>query len=396
MPMELKQTPEDAPGGRCSLFSLGFRPFFLGAAVMGVAWMALWLLVTRGFTLDAYYGAFRWHAHEMVFGYTVAVIAGFLLTAVANWTEIPTPRGAPLAALFGLWCAARVAAFFPDVVPPLVNAGLDLAFLPVLAGVLAVPLIRAGVGRNLIFLLILGLLTVANLMIHLEVLDATRDTARRGTVLGLGLVVLAIAMIGGRVFPMFTARIPGVRPRSRRGVEAAALGSLVLFLLAVLARPGSTAAGAAALVAGLCHGLRLWGWYDRRIWRVPLVWVLHLGYAWVVAGFLLWALAAFGEVPHTLAVHAFTAGGIGVLTVGMMARVALGHTDRPLEPARPVVAAFVLLNLAALVRVAAPLAAPALYPQAIAVSGSLWLMAFVLFLAVYAPILVGPDARPAA
>jgi len=207
-------------------------------------------------------------------------------------------------------------------------------------------------------------------------------------------VVLAIAMIGGRVFPMFTARVPGVHPRSWPVVEAAALGSLVLFLLAVLARPGSTVAGGAALFAGLCHAVRLWGWYDRRIWRVPLVWVLHLGYGWVVAGFLLWGLAAFGKVPHSLAVHAFTAGGIGVLTVGMMARVALGHTDRRLEPPRAVVAAFVLLNLAALARVAVPLAVPGLYSNAIAVSGALWLMAFVLFLAAYAPILVGPNVHP--
>jgi uncharacterized protein involved in response to NO len=394
MPNELKQTSEEPPGRRFALFDLGFRPFFLGAGVMGVVWMALWLPVTRGLALDDYYGVHLWHAHEMLFGYTVAVIAGFLLTAVENWTEVPTPRGAPLAALFGLWCAARLGAFFPGVVPPIVNAGLDLAFLPVLAGVLAVSLIQAGGGRNLIFLLILGLLAVANLLVHLEVLGARADSARDGTVLGLGLVILAIAMIGGRVFPMFTARVPGVSPRSWPGVEAAALGALVLFLLAVLARPGSAAAGAAALVAGVCHAVRLWGWYDRRIWRVPLVWVLHLGYAWVVAGFFLWALAAFGEVPHALAVHAFTAGGIGVLTVGMMARVALGHTDRRLDPARPVVAAFVLLNLAAVARVVLPLAAPGLYPRAVALSGALWLMAFVLFLAVYVPILVGPAVNP--
>jgi len=394
MPMEVRERREPPSQGRFHLFDLGFRPFFLGAAVVAVAWMALWVLTMRGLPVESYYGTYRWHAHEMIFGYTVAVMAGFLLTAVQNWTDIPTVHGAPLAALFGLWCAARVAAFLPGIVPPLGNAVLDLAFLPALGLALAVPLVRGGAPRHVVFLLLLGLLEAADLLIHLDVLGVAEGAAARGTVLGLGVVVLAIAMIGGRVFPMFTARLPDVHPKSRRPLEAAAMGSLVLFLGAVLFHPGSQAAGLTALLAAACHGARLWGWYDRRIWAEPLVWVLHLGYAWLVAGFLLWSLAAFGVFPHALAVHAFTAGAIGVLTLGMMARVALGHTERPLKAARPTVAAFVLVNLAALARVVLPALSPALYGPALVAAGALWLMAFVLFLAVYVPVLTGPDFQP--
>jgi uncharacterized protein involved in response to NO len=389
----LKPSEPPAPRRFC-LFDLGFRPFFLGAAVVAVVWMALWVLTVRGLPLSTYYGQFNWHAHEMVFGYAGAVIAGFLLTAVENWTDVPTPRGAALAALFGLWVAGRVAPFLPGLVPPVLVAALDVAFFPALGLALAVPLVRGGEPRNTIFVAILGLLTVANVMIHLAVLGVAPQAGARGTVLGLGVVVLAIAIIGGRVFPMFTARIPGVTPRRRGAVEVASLVSLVLFLVAVIARPGSATTGMTALLAGLCHGVRLWGWHDRRVWGEPLVWVLHLGYAWVVAGFLLWSLAAFGRIPHGAAVHAFTAGGIGVLTLGMMARVALGHTDRKVQAARPTVAAFVLVNLAALVRVAGPVALPGLYAQALLVAGALWIMGFVLFLAVYAPILTGPPAIP--
>jgi uncharacterized protein involved in response to NO len=395
MRMRINLKPPGPPEPRrFCLFDMGFRPFFLGAAVVAVVWMALWLLAIRGLPVDSYYGTFRWHAHEMLFGYAVAVIAGFLLTAVENWTDVPTPKGAALAGLFLLWAAARVTGFLPDLVPPRVNAVLDLTFLPALGVALALPVFKGGSPGNAVFLAILGLLAAANLLVHLDILGAGSHLAPRGTVLGLGVIVLAIAIIGGRVFPRFTARIPGVTPKVRPWLEAAALGTLVLFLAAALSGPASRLTGAAALAAGLCHAARLAGWYDRRVWGEPLVWVLHTGYAWMAAGLLLWGAAAFGAVPHTVAVHAMTAGGIGVLTVGMMARVALGHTDRPVTASAPVTAAFVLLNLAALVRVGGPLAVPGRYNQAMATAGALWLMAFVLFLAVYAPILVGPGAVP--
>jgi len=377
------------------LLSRGFRPFFLGAAVMAVAWMALWVLVLRGLALQSHYGAYYWHAHEMIFGYTAAVIAGFLLTAVENWTDRPTARGSALGALFMLWAVARVLAFMPGAVPPWAIAAVDLAFLPALAVVLAVPIVQSGRPRHLVFVLLLCLMAAADAMAQAELLGLAGGSMRKGTLLGLGLVLIAIAIIGGRVFPMFTARIPGVRPRARPVVEAFALGSLVLFVLAIQAKPQSTFAGASAAVAAVSHGVRLAGWHGRQVWRVPLVWVLHLGYAWLVAGFALWAVAVFAGIPHTLAVHAFTAGGIGVLTMGMMARVALGHTDRPLEAPGPVVAAFVLVNLAAVARVLAPLAAPTRYTDAVFAAAGLWIMGFVLFLSVYARILVGPDARRA-
>jgi len=389
------EDPEAPPPGGFALFDQGFRPFFLGAAVMAVAWMALWVLVLRGLTLKSHYGAYYWHAHEMIFGYTTAVIAGFLLTAVENWTDRPTPRGRALAALFVLWAAPRLLAFLPGVVPAWGIALLDVAFLPALAVVLAVPIVQSGRYRHLVFVLLLCLLAAADAVVQADLLGMMGGSMPKGTLLGLGLVLIAIVIIGGRVFPMFTARIPGVRPRAWALVEAFALGSVVLFVLAVQARPQSDFAGASAALAAVSHAVRLAGWHDPKVWRVPLVWVLHLGYAWLVAGFALWAVAAFADIPHTLALHAFTAGGIGVLTMGMMARVALGHTDRPLVPARPVVAAFVLVNLAAVARVLVPLASPAWYAHAIFAAAALWIMGFVLFLSVYAQILVRPSLRGA-
>jgi uncharacterized protein involved in response to NO len=381
------------PARRFHLLDRGFRPFFLGASVMAVVWMALWVLVLRGLALDSHYGPYYWHAHEMIFGYTTAVIAGFLLTAVENWTDRPTARGWVLGALFILWAAARLLAFLPGAVPPWAIAAVDVAFLPALAVVLAVPIVRSGRPQHLVLVLLLCLMAAANAMVQAELLGLAGTSLRKGTLLGLGLVLIAIVIIGGRVFPMFTARIPGVRPRARPIVEAFALGSVVLFVLAVQARPQSHFAGASAALAAVSHGVRLAGWHHRQVWRVPLVWVLHLGYAWLVAGFALWAVAAFAGISHTLAVHAFTTGGIGVLTVGMMARVALGHTDRPLEAPGPVVAAFVLLNLAAVARVLVPIASPAWYTDAVFTAAGLWIMAFVLFLSVYGRILVGPNAR---
>jgi len=393
--MQIEPGPAPPPAGGFALFERGFRPFFLGAAIMAVAWMALWVLVLHGLSLDSHYGAYYWHAHEMIFGYTGAVIAGFLLTAVENWTDLPTARGKSLAALFVLWAAGRLLPFLPGVVPAWAIALVEVAFLPALAVALALPLVKSGQGRNLVFVLLLLLLAAADAMVQAEFLGIAVGTMRKGTLLGLGIVLIAIVMIGGRVFPMFTARIPGVRPRVRPVVEAFALGSLVLFVLAIQARPQSNFAGASAALAAVSHAVRLAGWHDPRVWRVPLVWVLHLGYAWLVAGFALWAVAAFANIPHTLALHAFTAGGIGVLTVGMMARVALGHTDRPLEPAGPVVAAFVLVNLAAVARVLVPLASPTWYTNAVFTAAALWIMGFLLFLSVYGAILVRPSARAA-
>jgi len=380
------------------LFALGFRPFFLVAAIFSVVLMAQWVLMfvgNRGF--PNYYGAIGWHSHEMIFGYTVAVIAGFLLTAVRNWTDIPTLAGVPLAGLTALWFVARLMPFLPVTFSPWLIAAVDIAFLPVLAIALCIPLLRSSQRRNLIFLPLLGGLTLANFLFHIELTGYTANVARAGTFLGLNLIVLLIVIMGGRVIPFFTERaLSGVIPKRWPAIEWLSTASALSFSIAELFLPNSMIVGGLAALAGISNGIRLIGWYSNRFWSVPLLWVLHMGYGWVVVGFCLRALAGIGLIPPQFTVHAFTVGGIGVLTLGMMARVSLGHTGRPLKVSTPVVLAFVLINLAAVIRGILPIAFPQLLAQLVALSGSLWAAAFTIFLVIYAPILTQPrvDGRP--
>jgi uncharacterized protein involved in response to NO len=380
------------------LLALGFRPFFLLAAVFAIVTMADWLLMyLGGADVANYYGGIDRHPHEMIFGYTAAVIAGFLLTAVRNWTNLQTATGTSLAALSVLWLAGRVMPYFPQALPPALIAIVDLAFLPALAIVLAIPLVRAEQKRNLIFLPILLALAAANLLVHLQETGYTAASARAGIFFGLDLIVLVIVIMGGRVIPFFTERaLPGAAPKRWPAIEWLSPISALAFAVADLALPNSPAAGAVAVVAAIANGARLSGWYTNRFWTVPLLWVLHLGYAWIAVGFALRALAGLGAVAPEFTIHAFTVGGIGVLTLGMMARVSLGHTGRPLKAARPIAFAFVLINLAALVRGILPIILPQIFPQLIALSGICWIAAFAIFLAVYTPILTRPriDGQP--
>lgn len=374
------------------LFALGFRPFFLLAGIFSVILIAVWVLTfAAGLALTNYYGHVVWHSHEMIFGYTVAVIAGFLLTAVRNWTNMPTPSGAWLASIAGVWLLGRVVPFFPAVLPGWLIALVDLLFLPALAVGIGLPLLRSGQQRNLFFLLILAAFLVADLLVHLQILGFVQNAARRGTVLGLNLAVLIIVIMGGRVIPFFTERaLQGFVPKRWAVIEYLSPGSVVAFLLVDLVLPDSGLAGLFAALAGAVNCIRVAGWYTNRYWSVPLLWVLHLGYGWVVVGFGLKAAAALGIVPGQFTLHAFTVGAIGVLTLGMMARVALGHTGRPLKAAPSMAVAFALMNLAALIRGLLPLLFPQSLIQFVSLSGALWMAGFLIFVFVYTPILLRP------
>ena len=375
-----------------TLFASGFRPFFLMAGIFAVILMALWagaFVINR--PLTTYYGMTGWHSHEMIFGYACAVIAGFLLTAVKNWTGMETAKGPPLAGLSALWLAGRIMPFFPGGLPPWLIALVDLLFLPALALSLAIPLVRGGQKRNLFFIPLLGAFALADLLVHLELFGFAYGSARAGNFLALDLIILLIVIMGGRVIPFFTERaLSGVSPRRWQWLEWSSIASVIAFMLAELFLPGSIPAGVMAGLAAASNGLRLAGWYTKRFWAVPLLWVLHLGYAWVVVGFCLKTLAALDLVPPQLTLHAFTVGGIGVLTLGMMARVSLGHTGRPLKAAGPVAFAFALINLAAVLRGIAPIIFPYWLLQLVALSGGLWILSFLIFVVIYTPILISP------
>ena len=376
--------------------ALGFRPFFLLAGLAALALIGAWLGALRGaLVLPVYYDAITWHGHEMVFGYTVAVIAGFLLTAVRNWTGVPTASGLPLALLAALWLAGRVAPLLPVLLPGWLIAAIDLAFLPTLAAVLARPLLLRPQPNQLVFLPLLFGLAAADAMVHLQMLGVTTATARPGLYAAVDVVVLIIAVVGGRVLPFFTQRGVGAEPRRRPAVEGVVWATTAgVVLIDLFSLPAAVAVPVCAAGA-VAHAVRLAGWYDRRIWQVPLLWVLHLGYAWVAIGFALKAAVAAALVIPMVGLHALTAGAIGVLTLGMMARVALGHTGRALQVSAAVAFAFALINGAAAVRTLAAAALPNWYPQTILVAGALWLAAFAIFVAEYAGILVRarPDGR---
>jgi len=389
---DLKQRP---PLTGWAPFALGFRPFFLSAGIYAVLLMALWLLVLRGVITPGELPPPVWHGHEMLFGFAVAVIAGFLLTAAQNWTGIRTPSGRPLAALFLLWLAGRLGFLVPGI-PPAWIAAIDLAFLPVLALTLALPILRAKQLHNYPFPFMLLALAAANALVHAEALGLS-ETARLGLHLAAYVVVAMITVMGGRVIPSFTDNKLHTRARRWKTVERLAPAFTLLALVAALAAPVSPVTALLAVVAAVAQAVRLSGWYTPKVWSVPLLWILHLGYAWIVAGLGLLALSAAGWGAATgPALHAFTAGAIGVLTLGMMARVSLGHTGRQLEPPPVMTLAFVAINLAALTRVGLPLVFPAAYAPILDGAGLAWIAAFGLFAWVYAPMLLRPrvDGKP--
>ena len=391
---QLRPAADSSP----AFFATGFRPFFLGAGLFATAFLPLWLWAyTRGAEVSSYYGGYLWHGHEMLFGYCVAVVAGFLLTAVKNWTGLPTAHGRGLAALFSVWLLGRLLPLYPGT-PPIVCAAVDLAFLPALALVLARPIFRARKARNFFVAPLLLLMTAANALVHADRLGFAAERALDGLWLMFDLVALLIAVIGGRVIAFFTERaVVGADIKRRPLFE---MPSVIAVALVMLARPldiGSVPMALLLSVAALLNGLRLFTWHTPGLWRVPLLWVLHTGYFWLVVSL---GMQAYGQwtaaVWPTLTLHAGTVGAIGVLTLGMMARVALGHTGRALKAPRLVVFAFGLVNLAALVRVVLPMTAPQYYTALVIAAGSLWTAAFMFFTWRYTSILTAPrvDGAP--
>ena len=354
------------------------------AVVLMLWWQGLLLSVLDA---DTYYGAAVWHSHEMVFGFAVAVIAGFLLTAVRNWTNVQTLKGPWLAAIVMLWLAGRLLPLFSTMVPSWLIALVDSVFLPLLALFLAIPILRAKKRPQLIFVAMLMLMLLGNIMVHLELLGITENSAEAGVTLAMNTVVLIIVIMAGRVFPMFTKNgAPGAQPRKWQWLEKIAIVSVIALLVVELVHPQARLLTALAGVAALVHAARLWGWYSRLLWSVPLLWVLHLGYAWLVLGFALKALLISGVIDPVLAIHAIAAA-IAVLSLGMMSRVSLGHTGRPLIAADSMTWAFVFINLAMVARVLAPMFVPGWSAAATIISAGLWLIAFVLFVYTYLPVL---------
>lgn len=374
------------------IFALGFRTFFALAGLSALILIVLWNAIFNGtLTAENYFSNSFWHAHEMLLGYSVAVIAGFLLTAVKNWTGKPTVSGSQLAGLGLLWLYGRVVPFYEGLLPDAFIALIDFSFLPLLAYQISKPILQSKNYRSLVFIGIILLLALGNGLIHLEVLGLKEDTAWTGIRLVVATIIILILIIAGRVFPFFTERgLMGTIIIRNPMLDNLSIACAALVFGMELFEISGIMLSILAVIAAAVNAARVWGWYVQKIWYVPLLWVLYIGYLWIIIGFTMTALSALTLVAPSLALHAFTIGGIGVLTLGMMARVSLGHTGRVLRASNAIAIAFVMINLAVLFRVLVPIAIPAWYSISIYVSMLSWLLAFSLFIFVYAPILASP------
>ena len=388
-----------------ALLSAGFRPFFLLSATWAALAVPLWLAFLAGAgTVPTLLPPPIWHAHEMVFGYAAATVAGFLLTAIPNWTGRMPLQGGPLAALVGLWIAGRVAEFVSARIGAPAAAVLDLSFPVAFLVAVAREIVAGRNWRNLPMVAALTLLLAGNSLVHLEALGWA-ETGELGNRLGIATLLMLITLVGGRIVPSFTRNwltknLPGAAtPASFGWIDRAALLTTALALADWVAVPAAPWTPWVELIAALALGMRLVRWRGAGAWREPLLWVLHLGYGWLALGFLLLAVNGIMPlVPATAALHALTVGAIGTMTLGVMTRASLGHTGRPLVAGSGTTTIYALVTVAALLRLLAPLAG-ADYLLLLSLAGAAWSGAFGLFVFLYGrplatPRVSGAAARP--
>ncbi|MCL4185244.1 MAG: NnrS family protein [Burkholderiaceae bacterium] len=387
-PQPAGPTPSGAAGG-FALFRLGFRPFYLLAALFAALSVPLWIAQFAGvLPAPSAYPAMLWHAHEMSFGFALAVIVGFLLTAARVWTNLPTPTGWRLAGLAVLWLVARVFNYFGPA-PAAMLADAAFLMLPMVS--LGLVLLKARSHRNLFVLVVLSAFLVANTLFHLAVAQRVSYAPMSAVHFFVFTVVMLIGVIGGRVIPSFTANaLHGIRQWRHRGLDAAALAATGVALLLVLVAAPAGATVAACAAAALLQALRLIGWNPWQARRKALLWILHVSYAWIPVGLVLLACSAAGRLPVSAGIHALTLGAMGGLIIGMITRTALGHTARPLQAGRAEVAAYLLVQLAVVLRLVPTLADGLPYLPWMIAAASAWSLAFAIYFVRYAPMLWSP------
>ena len=379
IPVQLKSTVMPSRGW--PLLRLGFRPFYLGAAAFAALAVPLWVAAWFGqITLSTALAPMLWHGHEMLFGFAVAVIIGFLLTAGQAWTGLATPRGPALGGLVALWLAARVAAL---TAPYAIYAALDMALLPLVAALLTRLLLRSGNHRNLPLALILLLLALANGAFHLAALGMTAINPLMALHAGLALVVMVLCVMAGRVVPAFTkAATPGmILPPPK--LERWTMTLTALGLAGWVFAPTGLATAAVLGLAAALHLRRQWAWQPWLTRSRPILWILHAGYAWIAVGLGLLALAQLGLVSESAGLHALTVGATSGLIIGMITRTARGHTGRSLQAGKAETSAYALVMAAALLRSLLPIFG--LQSLALLGAAMAWSSAFIIYLYVYTP-----------
>ncbi|MCB1481429.1 MAG: NnrS family protein [Rhodobiaceae bacterium] len=387
----------------------GFRLFFTAAAITAIGAMTAWMgwigilatdivISEPSFAVAPQY----WHSHEMIFGYAVAVIAGFFLTAVPNWTGEKEARWVFVSIVGGIWLAGRIAVWFSAWIDPVIVAALDLAFLPLLSWRLASNLIKRPKPQNVALLGLLGLIFAGNVMIHMEWAGLTDDTARRGLWLALFAICALIAVIGGRITPAFTRNVMlrnGIEnglPVSRAVFERSGIISALILGPAYACGAPEWLLGSIALVAAVTNGARIAGWRSRATFSSPILWALHLGFAMLVFGYALLAASWLTGWPHPVAaMHGLAIGAIGGMPMAMMTRAPLGHTGRALTVRPAIAVAYLLIPLAMVIRVFGTGVFPQFYNWVILLSGAIWVVTYAIYIFIYWPVLTGPDERAA-
>jgi uncharacterized protein involved in response to NO len=398
--MQINITGENGPVKRFALFDLGFRPFFLGAGLYAVISVALWMLIMGfGLPVELAIPALSWHAHEMLYGYSMAIIAGFLLTAVRNWTERQTPTGLLLFVIFLFWLLARIMPVFAFAWAVPLMAFFDLLFAVSLIVAISIPVIQARAWRQLAIIGKVVFLLIGNICFYAGLFGLWDNGVHFGLYFGLYLIIALILTMLRRLIPFFTERGVGysVTLTNRRWLDISSVIIFLVFFVCDLFFYAPRIAAASALILFVLHGIRFYGWYTPGILRKPLLWSLYAGYGFIIIGFPLYAAAVFLNVTPFAATHAFAYGGIGIITLSMISRVSLGHTGRDIHAApRFLATVLILLVLGALIRVFPVLISPAHYTLYIVVSQLLWMLSFGGFVWIYAPILMRPrvDGQP--
>jgi uncharacterized protein involved in response to NO len=381
-----------------AILGYGFRPFFLGAALFAGLAMVGWIGALTGlWSIPSAFGPVEWHAHEFLWGYLSAVVAGFMLTAVPNWTGRLPVVGGPLAGLWSSWALGRLVVFFSEELPPLLTAGVDLLFLALLIAMLGREIVAGRNWRNLKVLLLVGFLLAGNTVFHLESLSGKALSQGYGIRLGIGSAILLIAVIGGRIIPSFTRNwlarhSPGPMPEPFGVLDKAAIAVTALALLLWVSLPEEFLTAWTLFAAGIINIVRLGRWVGWRSMPEPLVLILHVSYVFVPVGFLLIAASIFwpDQVPSPVAIHAWTSGAILLMTLAIMTRASLGHSGMPLMADWRISGIYVLAMTAALARIGS-----GHFPEMtwlLHVAALNWILAFVMFLGIYAPLFLKPRA----
>ncbi|GMV25248.1 MAG: hypothetical protein AMXMBFR58_12790 [Phycisphaerae bacterium] len=376
-------------GPRFAFFEDAFRPFYLLAAIFAAVAIPLWVVMWVYGVPSTAIPALFWHGHEMVFGFGVAVIIGFLFTAARNWTGLPLPSGVPLAFLVAMWLTARAGmfAFYGVAV-----AVIDVLLLLIVAVVLGIKFVRARNLGSIPLMAVLLSLCAANAVFHAAVLGTLTISPIAATEAGLLCVVLVELIIGGRVVPAFTASgAPGVRQFRSAALNWVAIAAATLAILADLLPVGPVPAGAVAVTAGLLLLVQSIGWNPIAALPKPMLWILHVSYAWIPVGLILLGLSRFTDVPRSAAIHALAVGSMGGLIIGMMTRTALGHCGMPVRAGRAEIASFFLIVVSVAARLTAALVPP-VYNAGLVVAAGSWAAAFAIYAAAYGRRLVVKQA----